>query len=944
MSGEGGVLTGQHKWQALIENWPGYVLTLNSEDRLTSLSRSTRTFDPQRDLGKSVFDLIAPERQPDFRAALAATRAGDAGVVRRARLGLADGTWRWYDSRFILIQDSGVMIVSTDVTEEEDGKIALRLLAEASHDFSEATGDYEQLLAVIARRLSEVVGDLCSIRAMSEDGAYLEAGAAYHRDPELVTWAHSLSTAHSQNAGEGVMGRVAASGQSVFMPKVSATDFAGSTLPRYREILERLNVGSVIVVPMKCRGKVVGVASLLRSASERSYTEQDLHLAQNLADHAALAITNARSYAAERVARAAAVSANELLQQSELAHRLLFESSPIPLLVFDVETLSFLAANNAAARLYGYTRDELLKMKLWQLVVAGDHESVLARVAALGDGETVGLARHCRKDGSAFFAEHASRTLVFGGRVARFTLITDVTARHEAEEMRALLAAVVESSNDAIISERLDGSITSWNAAAERLFGYSAAEAIGSPIAIVVPADRLAEERGLRERVASGGRVENFESVRRHKGGALISVANSLAPIMNASGQVVGTSKTIRDLSEQQKAEEALRNTGEQLRQSQKMDAVGRLAGGISHDFNNLLSVILSYSDLVLADLKPNDPACADLTEIRKAALRAADLTRQLLVFSRQQVVAPKVLDLNEVLDSVDKMVRRILGEDIDLVASPSPGLGRVLADRSNIEQVILNLVVNARDAMPTGGKLTIETGNVELDEHYALQHPGAAAGPHVMLAVTDTGVGMDQVTQERIFEPFFTTKGVGKGTGLGLSTVFGVARQSGGSVWVYSEPGEGTTFKVYLPRVDADVERVSPSVPPPSSRGTETILLVEDQEQVRTVAHGILRRNGYRVLVAQHAGEALLVCEIQKERIDLLLTDVVMPQMSGSELAKRLSLKRPDMKVLYMSGYTDDSIVRHGILESEMSFLQKPFTPESLARKVREAINAARE
>jgi signal transduction histidine kinase len=323
------------------------------------------------------------------------------------------------------------------------------------------------------------------------------------------------------------------------------------------------------------------------------------------------------------------------------------------------------------------------------------------------------------------------------------------------------------------------------------------------------------------------------------------------------------------DLTEQKQAEagrehaeESLRQSQEQLRQAQKMEAVGRLAGGVAHDFNNMLSVILSYGELILGDLKPSDPMRADVEEIRKAGGRAAALTKQLLMFSRQQAVAPKVIELHDVLTNMDKMLQRILGEDVELVSVPPKAAGRIKADPSHIEQVILNLVVNARDAMPTGGKLTIETANVVLDEDYALSHLPTKAGPHVMLAVSDTGVGMDRETQARIFEPFFTTKEVGKGTGLGLSTVFGIVQQSGGNIWVYSEPGKGTTFKVYLPRVDADLDVVRPQAAPATLRGTETILLVEDEEQVRAIVLNILRRQGYRVIAAQHAGEALLLCE----------------------------------------------------------------------------------
>ena len=365
------------------------------------------------------------------------------------------------------------------------------------------------------------------------------------------------------------------------------------------------------------------------------------------------------------------------------------------------------------------------------------------------------------------------------------------------------------------------------------------------------------------------------------------------------------------------------------------------LAGGIAHDFNNILSVILSYGDLVLSDLEPDEPIRAEIEEIRKAALRAADLTRQLLMFTRQQVIEPKVLDLNGVVVGIDKMLRRILGDDVDLISLSTTPLWRVRVDPGSIEQVIMNLVVNARDAMPTGGKLTLETKNVVLDEAFVRQHLGAKPGRHVMLAVSDTGIGMDEQVQSRIFEPFFTTKEKGKGTGLGLSTVFGIVQQSGGSIWVYSELGKGTTFKVYLPSVDAPIDTLNSLEPRTSLHGSETILVVEDDDQVRAVARTILRKHGYLVLEARRAGEALIRSEAHSGVIQLLLSDVVMPQVSGPELAKRLAKARPDMKVLFMSGYTDDSIVRHGVLEANLASLQKPLTPESLATKVRQVLDS---
>jgi PAS domain S-box-containing protein len=383
------------------------------------------------------------------------------------------------------------------------------------------------------------------------------------------------------------------------------------------------------------------------------------------------------------------------------------------------------------------------------------------------------------------------------------------------------------------------------------------------------------------------------------------------------------------------------REREEQLRQSQKMEAVGRLAGGIAHDFNNLLTAINGYSELTMLQLKPEDPLLHNIEEIKKAGDRAASLTRQLLAFSRKQVLQPKVIDLNLLVAEIEKMLRRLIGEDIDLQTVLHAGLGNIKADPGQIEQVIMNLVVNARDAMPQGGKLTIETENVYFDEKFAEQHIATNPGPYVMLAVSDTGIGMDEQTQARIFEPFFTTKEIGKGTGLGLSTVYGIVKQSGGDVWVYTEVGQGTTFKVYLPRIDEGVKEYRRIVEDEDSlQGTETILLAEDEEMVRKLSARVLEMYGYKVLEAANGGMAFLICERHQEKIDLLLTDVIMPEMSGRELADRLSPLRPEMKVLFMSGYTDDAIVHQGVLDEDENFIQKPFAPSALAQKVREVLD----
>lgn len=387
---------------------------------------------------------------------------------------------------------------------------------------------------------------------------------------------------------------------------------------------------------------------------------------------------------------------------------------------------------------------------------------------------------------------------------------------------------------------------------------------------------------------------------------------------------------------------EALHNTEKQLLQSQKLEAVGRLAGGISHDFNNLLTVILGYSDIMKRNLQDGHPLRRNVEEIVRASERAASLTRQLLAFSRKQVMQPKVFELNTVVIDLEKMLRRMIGEDIELRVSLQDELGNIKADPVQLEQVIMNLVVNARDAMPKGGKLSIETTNVYLDEAYAREHVSVVPGDYVMLAISDTGCGMNEETSQHIFEPFFTTKEQGKGTGLGLSMVYGIVRQSGGNIWVYSEEGRGTTFKIYFPRVTVHADehkRTSGALEAPC--GSETILLVEDAELVRNLARQVLEGAGYRVLEAANAEAAIDLCEkINGDRIDLLLTDVIMPGMSGNEMSRVLLKKQPDMPVLYMSGYTDDAIVQHGVLEAGINFLQKPFTPGALALKVREVLD----
>ena len=402
-----------------------------------------------------------------------------------------------------------------------------------------------------------------------------------------------------------------------------------------------------------------------------------------------------------------------------------------------------------------------------------------------------------------------------------------------------------------------------------------------------------------------------------------------------------GTAHSIALDNERKAAEATVAVRDEQLRQSQKIEAIGQLAGGVAHDFSNLLGVILGYGEMAQRELGAEHPARARVNQMVKAAQRAADLTRQLLAFSRKQVMHPKLLDLNTVVANVEGMLDRLIGEDINVVVQPTLRLGTVKADPGQIEQVILNLAVNARDAMPKGGSLTLETANVDVDEDYAAAHPPLQPGRYVMLAISDTGIGMDKATQQRIFEPFFTTKPEGQGTGLGLSTVHGIVKQSGGHLWVYSEPGRGTTFKVYLPWVDELPDLARPAGPPAEApRGHETILLVEDTEALKEVIQETLEERGYAVLLASNGEEALALAREREGPIDLLLTDVVMPRLGGGDLARLFLALRPGTRVLYMSGYTDGAILQHGILGEGVMLLEKPFSGDKLARAVRETLD----
>src|SRR5271157_3330592 len=506
---------------------------------------------------------------------------------------------------------------------------------------------------------------------------------------------------------------------------------------------------------------------------------------------------------------------------------------------------------------------------------------------------------------------------------------------HGLFKSEAMVLALLESASQGIISIDRVGKIVLANRRAEEMFGYSREDLLGARIELLLPEAKRSSHTRQREEYFAHPRARpigiGMDLSGRRKDGAEFPVEVSLSTVDTEEGTFAIA--FVSDISQRKRLEE-------QLIHAQKMEAVGRLAGGVAHDFNNMLTVISGYNRMMLDDLSPLDPLRGNAEEILKAADRAAALTNQLLAFSRRQIVRPRVLNPNTVLANTQKMLRRLIGEDIQLVLNTAPDIGNMRADPSHIEQAIVNLAVNARDAMPAGGRITLETANARLDENYTRTHLGMQPGDFVMIAMSDTGHGMDAETRRHIFEPFFTTKETGRGTGLGLATVYGMVKQCGGDIWVYSEPGKGTTFKLYFPRVADPLDRsVAGESDPPQALGGETILVVEDEQAVRELTVRMLRRIGYQVLTAANGAEAVEVCKAHAGHIALLLTDVVMPGMSGAQLADTLTAARPEMQVLYLSGYTENTVVHHGVLDPGVDFLPKPFSREALATKIREIL-----
>ncbi|HSU97353.1 MAG TPA: PAS domain S-box protein, partial [Gemmatimonadaceae bacterium] len=630
--------------------------------------------------------------------------------------------------------------------------------------------------------------------------------------------------------------------------------------------------------------------------------------------------------------------ARDALAHSERRYRLLFDRNPCAMWVYDFDTRQITEVNDAAVAQYGFTRDEFARMKLDDLR-ASDDVGRLSRILAEmpSDEPRVHVVKHRRKDGSVMDVETRGHPLGIPGRHLRLVVITDVTERLAAEhvvreaEKRAMatslmLQDLIDAAPQAMIVLDANWNVTRWNDAAEALFGWSSGEVVGAPLPFV-PEDQRERVEAWHRSLEHGVTEKPTEAVRTRKDGTRVNVMLAVAPLVDADGHATAFIAVYMDITERKLLEE-------QLRQSQKMEAIGTLAGGVAHDFNNILTVISSYAAMLMTDDRYPDIR-ADIEEISSAARRATGLTRQLLTFSRKAIVQLQSIDINSVVEEMHPMLRRLLMEHIQLIIKPSGVASSVMADLSQLEQILLNLTVNAADAMPDGGSLVIETHNVWLDEAYAEMHTGVVPGPYVLLAVTDSGTGMDADTIRKIFEPFFTTKEIGRGTGLGLATIYAIVKQLGGHIWVYSEPQQGAAFKIYLPRdMSAAPAELAP-VPQLPQSATGTVLLVEDDTAVRRAARRMLERVGFRVIEAQDGEEGLSVAAGYDGEITVVVTDLMMPRMNGGDFARALAVSRPGSRIVFTSGYTDDAVLRKRLVTSTHAFVQKPFTGDQLVRTI---------
>jgi two-component system cell cycle sensor histidine kinase/response regulator CckA len=665
-------------------------------------------------------------------------------------------------------------------------------------------------------------------------------------------------------------------------------------------------------------------------------------MAGELHQRASRALAQAKVAEQEQERAKERAKAEEALRESEALLRTFVDHAADAFFLHDTDDFGkILDVNRQACESLGYSREELIGNYPREFDVGLSPEEVIRIGMRVAAGETFAFeTRHRRKDGSEFPVEMRVRPFQHGGKRMSVALGRDITERKQAEkalsESHDLLRAVVEGTPDAILVKDMQGRYRMINTAGARGMGRTVEEVIGKTDGEIMAPEAAAVIRERELQILATGETETFEETVATSGGPRVFLTTK-GIYRDRQGNVIGLIGLARDVTDLKKLET-------EFRQAQKMEALGGLAGGVAHDFNNLLMIITGYSELVFNRLRADDPSRGPLTEIQKAGERAVALTRQLLAFSRKQVLQPQVLRLNQLLDELISLLRRLIGEDIELTQALDPGLGLAKVDPGQFEQAIINLAVNARDAMPGGGRLSLATRNAKIGDADLEWHPDARLGRYVVVEVSDTGQGMDESVQARIFEPFFTTKAAGKGTGLGLAMVYGFVKQSGGHVEVESIPGRGTTFRLYLPRSEeTESSRTPASEDFRIPKGEETILLVEDEEAVRTLARLVLQSYGYKVLEAADGQEGLAVAREYPGTIHMMVTDMVMPRMSGRQLADHLARERPRLPILFMSGYTDDAELQSGVTGAGEGFIPKPISPLALTRKVRQILDSAK-
>jgi PAS domain S-box-containing protein len=857
---------------------------------------------------------LGQQLAPDTPIIVVTGRLGDEPAVQYLQAGAVD-----YVVKDHLHRLGPAVLRALDLKRSREAQTRARQLQAATYRIAQ--------VAIGATRLEELLPTIHQIvsELMPAKNFYI---ALYDEATDLVTFPYFVDEVDPPPAprhpGGGITEYVLRTGRPLLVKPESQPDLD------YLGAVESVGTASVdwLGVPLKQGDRTIGVLAVQTYTAGVRYEEHHKEMLQFVSTQVEAAIERTR---AEQALRASEARLKAVLHSALDAHVAMDDAGRVT------------SWNQQAESMFGWAEREVLGQRLADIIVPLPHREAhaagLRRFLATGEGPILNQRielNALRRDGTEFPVELAVAPVRVGSSWLFSAFVRDITARRAADEALRVSEQKFGSAFQAhpspmAIATLADARWVDVNESLLRLFGMNRAETVG----------RSGYELGIWRRDEL--RVQMLAQLRAGAVFRDVEVEWLTRPGEVRSGllsaEVIAFAGEphfllhFQDITERKQLEV-------QLRQAQKMEAIGRLAGGVAHDFNNVLTAIFGYVDILREELPADSTAQRDLAEVRKASERAASLTKQLLAFSRQQVLEPMVLEPTALIEDFEKMLHRLIGEDVELRLSLARDTGNVLADPGQLQQVLMNLAVNARDAMPTGGKLILETANAELSEQYAELHQPVVPGRYVMLAVSDTGTGMTPETRARIFEPFFTTKEKGKGTGLGLSTVYGIVKQSGGYVWVYSELGRGTTFKIYLPRVDAAPDTLLPAREPVTVAGTETILLAEDDAVLRPLAKGLLEKLGYTVIDAENAAAALEAARQHAGPIHLLVADVVMPGASGRELARELEKSRPDTKVLYVSGYTDDAIVHHGMLEPGLNFLQKPFTPASLARKVREVLD----